>query len=128
MSASEPMPPVSMISNGVRARQAALGDQPVAGDAGLIVNDGNLTAREPVKQRGFADVRAAHDGDGRQDGQVHGKRAATGRAETREESRSQGRFSSSSRLVPLMWAEGVGGSTVGCACSEWWSWRMPSSV
>ena len=53
----------------VRA-QPALRDDAVPGDAGLIVDDGNLPARQPVEEGGFADFRAADNrgsarGDGR---------------------------------------------------------------
>ena len=37
--------------------------KPVAGDAGFVSNNGAARAHQPVKQRGFADVGAADDGD-----------------------------------------------------------------
>jgi hypothetical protein len=38
--------------------------EPIAGDAGLIVNDRDVTTDEPIKERGFPDVRTSNDGDG----------------------------------------------------------------
>ena len=42
--------------------------QPVARDAGLIVDDRDLPTGQPIKQRGFADVGAADDRDVRRVG------------------------------------------------------------
>ena len=57
-----PMPPVSMTVKGWA--QAALRDDPIPGDAGLIVDNGNLSPREPVEQGGFADIRTPDNGNG----------------------------------------------------------------
>jgi hypothetical protein len=38
----------------------------VAGDAGLVVNDGDLATSETVEERGFPDIGATDDGDSRQ--------------------------------------------------------------
>jgi hypothetical protein len=35
----------------------------VAGDAGLIVDDGDSTSNEAIEEGGFPDVRASNDGD-----------------------------------------------------------------
>ena len=40
-----------------------LAHEPVAGDAGLRVHDGDALARDAVEHGRFADVRPAHDGD-----------------------------------------------------------------
>jgi len=47
----------------VQVAQTAAGEAPVAGHAGPVVNDGELLARQPVEQRGLADVRPADDGE-----------------------------------------------------------------
>jgi len=41
--------------------EKAFRDQPVAGDAGLIMDDGDSFLRQTVEDRGFADVWASHD-------------------------------------------------------------------
>ena len=46
----------------------------VARDAGLIAHNGAARADQPVEQRGFADVGAAHDGDGRHAGSGRSRR------------------------------------------------------
>ena len=38
--------------------------EPVARDAGFVADNGAPRADQPVEERGFADVGAAHDGDG----------------------------------------------------------------
>ncbi len=53
---------------GVNEREGAaapfgLGADAVAGDAGLIVDDGDAPADDAVEQGGLADIRAADDGD-----------------------------------------------------------------
>ena len=47
----------------VEVAQAAAGEAAVAGDAGPVVDDGELLAGQPVEQRGLADVRPADDGE-----------------------------------------------------------------
>ena len=42
----------------------AVAKEPVARHAGLIVDDRNPAAGQPVEKRGFADVRPADDGNG----------------------------------------------------------------
>ena len=41
---------------------------PVAGDAGLVADDGAPRAHQPVEQRRLADIRPADDGQGAPDG------------------------------------------------------------
>ena len=59
----------------VRAGKTALGDEAVAGNAGLVVDDGDLPTRQAVEEGGFADVGTAHDSNGGKNGLGHvGKR------------------------------------------------------
>ena len=61
-----PTPPVSISSkNRGFVVVAELDQRPdaVAGHAGHVVDDGDPPARQPVEQRGLADVRPAHDHD-----------------------------------------------------------------
>jgi len=44
--------------------EGALGVNPIAGDAGHIVHDGDSAARETVEECALPDIRAAYDGDG----------------------------------------------------------------
>ena len=50
--------------------QMPFGLAPVPGDAGGVVDNGELLARQPVEQRRFADIRTANDGEGEGHGQT----------------------------------------------------------
>ncbi len=52
------------------AADARLCLAPVASEPRLVVDKGEPLAREPVEQRGFADIRPSDDGDGEQHGLV----------------------------------------------------------
>src|SRR5690606_17107823 len=57
-----------LIAGGIDQREGQIADPPhalapVAGDAGRVVDDGELLAHQPVEQRGFADVWPSNDGD-----------------------------------------------------------------
>jgi hypothetical protein len=41
----------------------ATSDDAVAGDAGLVVDNGNLATRQTIEERGLPDIRPADDGD-----------------------------------------------------------------
>ena len=56
------MPPVSTMRS-LHASPVGLAVEAVAGDAGLVADDGAARTDEPVKERGLADVGAADDGD-----------------------------------------------------------------
>ena len=58
-------PPVSTRVNAAADPLGVVGD-PVAGDAGHVLDDGLAAADDPVDQGRLADVRAADDGDDRQ--------------------------------------------------------------
>jgi CO/xanthine dehydrogenase FAD-binding subunit len=50
----------------------------VAGDAGLVVDQRQLTADQPIEQRRFADIRSAQDRDFRLHGDVLAQRDQLG--------------------------------------------------
>ena len=63
VSPAPPIPPVSQTVNGRRPRDES-GGEPVAGDSWLIMDDRDIPADQPIKERGFSDVRPPDDGDG----------------------------------------------------------------
>jgi hypothetical protein len=52
----------------VAATPGSLAIEAVAGDAGLVPHNGPTTANDAVKERGFAHVGTAYDGEGRRSG------------------------------------------------------------
>src|SRR5690606_5799154 len=58
-----------LVAGGIDQREGQIADPadalaPVAGDARRIIDNGELSAHQPVEQRGFADVWPSDDGDG----------------------------------------------------------------
>ena len=45
------------------AMPLGFGADPVAGNTGPVMDDGDAAASDPVKEGGFADIRASDDGD-----------------------------------------------------------------
>jgi len=67
---------------GVEERVAPLldlGRDDVAGDARLVMHDGNALPRQPVEQAAFAHIGASDDGDGANHRGVRGTRSASDR-------------------------------------------------